>query len=223
MTTYHPKEAASGDVIEVDSRHVGDAPRLGEILEVLGTPDRPHYRVRWDDDHESVFYPAGATRIRRSKRSAPTAQLVEILRERDLEFELLPHRRTFTAAGEARALGVLPQDTAKTVIVKAGDAHVRAVVPASRRLDTEKLAAVVGTPTATALTEAELGRTYPEFELGAVPPFGGRQEDGVVVDSALANCEYVVLEAGVHDTSLRLRTRDLIGVAGAQVADIASG
>jgi Ala-tRNA(Pro) deacylase len=224
MITYQPKEIARGDVIEVDGRHVGDAPRLGEILEVLGTPERPHYRVRWDDDHESVFYPGGGTRIRRSAKTTPaTEQLVELLREADIEFEFLPHRRTQTARSEARALGVLPQETAKTVIASVDGGYVRAVVPASRRLDTDKVAAAVGARAITLLTEGELGNAYPQFELGAVPPFGGRDGDRVVVDSSLAEGEYVVLEAGVHDTSLRVRASDLIHVAGAQVADIATG
>jgi hypothetical protein len=28
------------------------------VLEVLGDPNHPHYRVRWEDDHESIFFPA---------------------------------------------------------------------------------------------------------------------------------------------------------------------
>ena len=28
-----------------------------EILEVLGTRGHRHYRVRWDDGHESIFFP----------------------------------------------------------------------------------------------------------------------------------------------------------------------
>jgi Ala-tRNA(Pro) deacylase len=224
MSIQQRTPAASGDVIEVGGRRVGEAPRVGEILEVLGSSERPHYRVRWDDGHESVFYPAGDTRIRHSARDpVPVAQLVQALRERGLEFELLPHRRTLTAAAEARALGVLPQETAKTVIAKADGRCVRAVVPASGRVDPAKLASVVGrTGGIDLLTEDELAPAYPEFELGAVPPFGGREGDLVVVDSTLAGCDYVVFDAGVHDTSLRLRAHDLIDVAGARVADIAA-
>lgn len=227
MLTYEPHTVAPHDVIEVAGRRVGDAPRTGEILEVLGTPEHPHYRVRWDDDHESVFYPAGDTRIGRSER-APThaaidpGPLVPLLREADVEFELLPHRRTETAKGEAQALGVLPQETAKTVIASIDDGCVRAVVSASSRLDLGKLATALGSNEAALLSEADLVRAYPQFELGAVPPFGGPDGDAVVIDSGLSGCEYVVLEAGTHDTSLRLRMRDLVAVSRAQIADIAA-
>ena len=68
MTTETRPAAATGDVIDVDGRRLGDPHRLGEILEVLGTPQRPRYRVRWDDERESIFYPAGDTQIRRARR-----------------------------------------------------------------------------------------------------------------------------------------------------------
>lgn len=146
--------------------------------------------------------------------------LIEQLRRSNIEFEVLPHSRTQTATGEARALDVAPQATAKTVIVRADGGCIRAVVPASRRLDVEKLGELLGVRP-TLLTEAELDGCYPQFELGAVPPFGGPEGDKVVFDSDLAECSYVVFEAGTHDASLRLRSLDLIGVSHAEVADIA--
>src|SRR5688572_9204256 len=49
-------EAAPGDWVEVRGRP-GYATRRGEILEVLGAPGHEHYRVRWDEQHESIFFP----------------------------------------------------------------------------------------------------------------------------------------------------------------------
>jgi len=47
----------AGDWIE--ARGVsGRAPRRGEIIEVLGHEGHEHYRVRWDEQHESIVYPA---------------------------------------------------------------------------------------------------------------------------------------------------------------------
>jgi prolyl-tRNA editing enzyme YbaK/EbsC (Cys-tRNA(Pro) deacylase) len=68
-------------------------------------------------------------------------------------------------------------------------------------------------------SEDDLARDYADVELGAVPPFGGR-EDQVIVDERLAGRDSVVLEAGSHDISVRLKTADLMRLARAQVADI---
>jgi len=68
-------DAAVGDVIVIEGHHVGDARRAGEILEVLGSPGHEHYRVRWDDDRETVFYPSSDATIRRHEpvRAKPKA------------------------------------------------------------------------------------------------------------------------------------------------------
>jgi hypothetical protein len=56
--------AHTGDVVVIDGHRVGAQPRLGEILEVLGEPDHERYRVRWDDDRETVFYPGSDAIVR---------------------------------------------------------------------------------------------------------------------------------------------------------------
>jgi hypothetical protein len=69
------KEEASmlamvGDGLEIDSVEVGIAPRRGTILEVRGESGHEHYQVRWEDGHESVFYPSSTAHvIHSSKRS----------------------------------------------------------------------------------------------------------------------------------------------------------
>ena len=199
----------------------------------LGRADHPHYAVRWEDGHESILYPGETTSVKRRvtrARATPqpdlaaaTRRLIEQLRAAGLEFELLPHRRTTTAASEARTLGVLPQTVAKTVIAADEEgAHIRAVVPASGHLSISKLAEAVSAGSVALLTEPELVGAYPQFELGAVPPFGGPAGDRVVVDRSLTNHDHVVFDGGVHDTSLRMRTDALIEAAGAQTADIAA-
>ena len=49
--------AGVGDAIVVDSVEVGAPPRRGEIIAVVTNDAGEHYRVRWDDGHESSFYP----------------------------------------------------------------------------------------------------------------------------------------------------------------------
>lgn len=60
-----------GDVIEIHGHWVGDRPRLGEILEVLGESDHPHYRVRWEDETETIFYPGNDAVVKPAKRRRP--------------------------------------------------------------------------------------------------------------------------------------------------------
>jgi hypothetical protein len=71
MTQAHGSSGAQvGDLVIVEGHRLGEARRIGEILEVLGEAGHEHYRVRWDDDHESVFYPSSDATIQRIERQA---------------------------------------------------------------------------------------------------------------------------------------------------------
>jgi hypothetical protein len=57
-------------MVVIEGHHVGEGRRTGEILEVLGEPGHEHYRVRWEDGRETVFYPSSdATVTRRAVRT----------------------------------------------------------------------------------------------------------------------------------------------------------
>lgn len=59
----------AGDRLEIFSP-TGGPPRRGRIIEVLGGPNHEHYRVSWDDGHESIHYPSDGTKVVRAKRPA---------------------------------------------------------------------------------------------------------------------------------------------------------
>lgn len=65
--------ARVGDVVEISGHRVGDSPRSGEILEVLGELSQPHFRVRWEDGHESIVHPSSDAVIRPGRRRARAA------------------------------------------------------------------------------------------------------------------------------------------------------
>jgi prolyl-tRNA editing enzyme YbaK/EbsC (Cys-tRNA(Pro) deacylase) len=110
---------------------------------------------------------------------------------------------------------------AKTLVVSGPDGYVRAVLPASERLDLHKLADACGVTRKQLelASEDDLGRDYSEFALGAVPPLGGRS-DRVVIDRRVTGRDSVVIEAGTHEESLRLAAADLVRVCDGELSDI---
>jgi Ala-tRNA(Pro) deacylase len=149
-------------------------------------------------------------------------ELTSKLDAENAEYELLPHAHTERALDEAKALGVRPDEVAKTVVVTTPTGNVRAVLPASERVDLRKVAELYGESKKNVhlASEEVLARDYREFELGAVPPIGGASPDDVIIDRRVALEDMIVLEAGNHDESLRMRTEDLIRIADARLADI---
>ena len=133
-----------------------------------------------------------------------------------VELKAVPAPHSQLVLDQANAVGVAATEVAKTVVLTTDRGYVRAVVPASERLDLGKTRDLLDDRHSRLATEAELGAAYPAFELGAVPPFGGPSGDRVILDLGLAKLEEVVLEAGSHDQSVKMRTSDLLTLSGAE-------
>jgi hypothetical protein len=65
-----PSPGKAGDWLEVHGLP-GQPPRRGQILEVIGRPGHEHYRVRWDERHESIFYPSEGTSVLPAEKAVP--------------------------------------------------------------------------------------------------------------------------------------------------------
>jgi Domain of unknown function (DUF1918) len=59
----HAMQGKVGDEIIIDGPKVDDSPRAGEVLEVLETGGVTHYRVRWDDGTDCIFFPQSDARF----------------------------------------------------------------------------------------------------------------------------------------------------------------
>jgi hypothetical protein len=63
MKTHRRHPVQAGDVVEIAAHRVGTPARTGEVVAVLGTRGSEHFRVRWEDGHESVLYPGSDASI----------------------------------------------------------------------------------------------------------------------------------------------------------------
>src|SRR5580658_9219111 len=63
-------QAETGDGLTVQGRRQGDEARHGVIVEVHGAAGAPPYLVRWEDGHESVFFPATGTMVEHHPRAS---------------------------------------------------------------------------------------------------------------------------------------------------------
>ena len=61
-----PAEARIGDWLEARGIH-GEPAKRGQIVEILGASGHEHYKVRWDEAHESIVFPADGVNIIRKK------------------------------------------------------------------------------------------------------------------------------------------------------------
>lgn len=148
--------------------------------------------------------------------------LLHLLKENTIDYEVLPHVKTFSARTAAIAEHIPPNHQAKVVMVKCGEQPLMVVLPASRRLDLNRLQSVTGQPAALE-NEREFESLFPDCAVGAMPPFGRLYGVPTYVDKHLAEQDYIVFEAGTHTDAIKLRYRDYERVANPQVADLTIG
>ena len=71
--TVRGKTPRVGDEILITGHSVGDSARTALILEVLGDPGHERFHVRWEDGHESIYFPGADAIVRRATRSRTNA------------------------------------------------------------------------------------------------------------------------------------------------------
>ena len=74
MKTVKGAPARPGDEILITGHAVGDSAKAAEIVEVLGEPGHERFLVRWEDGHESIFFPGDDAVIRRPVRKRSGAK-----------------------------------------------------------------------------------------------------------------------------------------------------
>ena len=131
--------------------------------------------------------------------------------ERVAEFKLISHRRTERASEEAAVIGAPPDEVGKTIVLVGDHGFVRAVIPASERLDLHKLRPLVGCGHDVRLaTEDELRTSFPDCEIGAMPPFGNLYGMPVLCDFSVYAHNRVAFNAGTHSELIEMRVADLV-------------
>ena len=131
------------------------------------------------------------------------AKLKECLDSNRVSYDVLAHPQVYTAQDVAAAAHVPGRELAKSVVVKADDRLVLAVLPAPRKVNTDELRKALGAKEVRMAHEAEFASLFPGCELGAMPPFGNLYGVEVYVDRSLTRDEDIVFNAGTHVEACR--------------------
>ena len=133
----------------------------------------------------------------------------KFLASQHVNYQSHTHSRAYTAQGTAQAEHLSGKKLAKVVIVVVDNREkIMAVVPASCRVDLEKLGKLLDSNWIRLATEEEFKDTFPECELGAMPPLGNIYHLEVWVDEALKSCPTITFNAGTHAEIIQMSFSD---------------
>ena len=138
------------------------------------------------------------------------------LGKKNVQFEVVKHKKVYTAYDLAQTLGTKLDSIAKTLLVKAEiptlkkkeDRYYVVVLPASYYLEFKKLQKLLKAKKLQMAPEKVMKKLG--IEPGALSPFGSLRGLGVVVDKALLKTKHAIIGAESFTESLRMKIKDFV-------------
>ena len=153
----------------------------------------------------------------------PVARLKQFLEENRVKYVSISHSQAFTAQEIAASAHIPGKEMAKTVMVKLDGKLAMAVLPAPEKVSPLHLKEATGAEEVELASEREFAETFPNCEVGAMPPFGNLWDLSVIVDERLREDEEIVFNAGTHTELLKLAYADYEQLVKPTVARISVG
>lgn len=148
-------------------------------------------------------------------------QLEHYLREHKVAYQIQHHPQAYTAQQIAECEHISGKKVAKSVVVSANGKLVMLVLSAACRVDLDKVRALLRAQDVSLAHEAEFQNTFPDCDVGAMPPFGNLYSLPVYVETSLTRQETIVFPIGTHTETMSLKYADLERLLQPAVADFA--
>ena len=130
------------------------------------------------------------------------------LRENGVPYSLHHHPPAFTAQAVAESEHVSGKTVAKVVIAYLDSTMAMLALPAHLKVNFTRAADAIGVKTVRMALEREFEASFPDCDLGAMPPFGNLYDLETYVDRQLAGAETIVFNAGTHEDTIHMRYAD---------------
>jgi Ala-tRNA(Pro) deacylase len=150
-----------------------------------------------------------------------TRRIREFLNDGGVSFGTINHPRVFTTQEVAQASNVPGKYMAKSVVVRMDGRLAIAVVPATVRLDLNKLKVQSGARVVRLAEESEFRNQFEGCQTGAAPPFGNLFGMKTFLDRHLLNEGHIAFNAGTHTDIFMIRFSDYFRLVRPLVVDIA--
>lgn len=134
--------------------------------------------------------------------------VIEFLDKSGVKYEVTEHQPAFSAQTMAAAEHEPGRFVAKPVIVKSDGKYVMCVLAACYKIDLRALKGQLGAKSVRLAEEKEMGKMFPDCELGAEPPFGNLYELPTIMDKAMEKDDHIVFQAGTHEKAIRMGMAD---------------
>jgi prolyl-tRNA editing enzyme YbaK/EbsC (Cys-tRNA(Pro) deacylase) len=150
-----------------------------------------------------------------------TLDLADFIRAQNLEAGLIaPGVPMPTVDAAAAALGVAPEQIFKSILFQAADGRCVLVIACGKgRVSLDRVTACTGLARLK-LAKPDVVLAATGYPAGGTPPVGHRAAFPVIMDARVAAQEWGFAGGGRPELLVRIRSADIIRLAGATVADV---
>lgn len=148
--------------------------------------------------------------------SHPIRQMLE---SQQIAYQVLEHPIAFTALEIAEAQHIPGREVVKAVIVKIDGKLAMCVLPAIHKIGFPKLLQALHAKKGELVSEGLIAQLFPEYEVGAMPPFGDLAGLMVYLDKSLEENEQIVFNAGSHMEVIQIKYKDYIRLLNPVILD----
>ncbi len=134
--------------------------------------------------------------------------LEKLLKQNKIKFELVEHRKVFTAFDSAETQDVKLTEVAKAVLLKGKKNLYLAVLPAGNNCDFKALSKLAEDKLSMA-SEKDITNKL-KTKIGLIPPFGSLFKIPVFLDKKLLKNKKINLPAGSYTESVVLSVKDYL-------------
>ena len=167
---------------------------------------------------------------------AISKKLLKFLEDNKIKYEVLEHRKVYTALDCAETQHMKPQEIVKTMVMKADTNYFLALLPANKNTDKAKLKKFINVwikkINSLKATEEEqiFAKTFKKAvkkidfakeawmkknmlgKVGATPPFGSLVKLPVFMDSSLYKAVNLIVNVGEYTESLKIKSKVFIKI-----------
>lgn len=151
----------------------------------------------------------------------PVQKLKKLLDQSGIKYVSINHSPAYTARETAASTLVPRREFAKTIIVDLDGEKVMAVVSASRHVDVSALVSFTGSDSGRLATEDEFKTSFPDCDVGAMPPFGKLYDMRVFMDQMVSEVDDLCFNAGSHAQIVRMECDDYLKLEQPVIGDFA--
>jgi Ala-tRNA(Pro) deacylase len=138
----------------------------------------------------------------------PLQNVTSFLDEYRIPYEIIHHKRDYTSQRTAADKHTPGKAFAKTIIVIVDGKYCMFVLPATRKVDLEKVKRELGAKSARLATESEFSGICTGCEVGATPPLGTLYKLPVYASRELTEDPLITFNAGTHEDVVRMSYSD---------------